>query len=67
MNKYIIPVCENTDVYMLSINANSYTDCQDKVMNDFLDESSAPNYEDFIKELREKRIFIGDITDIEEL
>ena len=67
MNKYIIPVCEKSEVYLMTINANSYTDCLDKLMEEFIDESSASTYDDFINELYEKNILIGDITDIEEL
>jgi hypothetical protein len=69
MNKYIIPVCNipDSEVYDLIINANSYSECQDKIMNKFLDYSEKDNYNDFIKDLDSQDILIGRIADIEEL
>lgn len=69
MNKYIIPVCNisNSKVYNLRIIANSNVDCQDKIMEKFVDYSECDSYRDFIKDLNSQDILIGAITDIEEL
>lgn len=69
MNKYIIPVCNisNSKVYNLRIIANSNADCQDKIMEKFVDYSECDSYRDFIKDLNSQGILIGAITDIEEL
>lgn len=69
MNKYIIPVCNIRDskVYNLRIVANSNADCQDKIMERFVDYSECDSYHDFIKDLDSQDILIGAITDIEEL
>jgi len=69
MNKYIIPVCDinESEVYNLVINANSNSDCQDKIMNKFSDYSDSLEYHEFISDLDQQDILIGKITDIEEL
>lgn len=67
MNKYIIPICNILDskVYNLIISARTYEDCQDKIMNKF--DSDCDSYHEFVKEMDNQDILIGDITDIEEL
>ena len=67
MNKYIIPICDisKSKVYNLTINAQSYKDCQDKIMDKFEDYSDS--YEEFINAMDEEDILIGKITDVEEL
>lgn len=69
MNKYIIPVCNipESKIYNLSIIANSYRDCQDRIMERFMDYSTKDNYLDFLKDLDKQDVLIGEITDIEEL
>lgn len=69
MNKYIIPVCDYNEskVYNLVINANSYEACKDKIMNKFIDFSDSEDYDDFIADLDSLNILIGEIRDIEEL
>jgi len=69
MNKYIIPVCDinESEVYNLVINANSNSDCQDKIMDKFSDYSDSLEYHEFISDLDQQDILIGKITDIEEL
>lgn len=67
MNKYIIPVCNIPDskVYNVSISANSYSDCQDKIMDKFAEYSDSNDYTEFIADLDKQDILIGNITDIE--
>jgi len=69
MNKYIIPVCDinESEVYNLVINANSNSDCQDKIMDKFSDYSDSLEYHEFVSDLDQQDILIGKITDIEEL
>lgn len=69
MNKYIIPICniDNSDVHNLIINASSYKDCQEKIMDKFIDYSDNPNYHEFLDELDEQNILIGEIIDVEAL
>ena len=69
MNKYIIPICNipKSKVYNLSIVANSYIDCQDRIMEKFIDYSVKDTYSEFLKDLDKQDILIGEITDIEEL
>lgn len=69
MNKYIIPVCniQESDVYNLTINASSYSDCQDKIMRKFEDYTDKDDWHEFLEDLDNKDILIGRITDVEEL
>lgn len=69
MNKYIIPVCDicKSKVYNLTISATSYKNCQEKIMEKFIDFSESDDYKTFLKELDKKDILIGEITDIEAL
>lgn len=69
MNKYIIPVCfiEYDIVLNETIIAKSILDCQDKLMERYSDYSSEFSYRDFVNELKDNNILIGEITDIEEL
>jgi len=69
MNKYIIPVCNipDSEVYNLVINASSLSDCEDKIMEEFVDYSDALEYHDFLEDLDKQDILIGKISDIEEL
>lgn len=69
MNKYVIPICNipKSKVYNLTIIANSNKDCQEKLMEKFSEYSENDNYVEFIKELDNKDIIIGTITDVEEL
>lgn len=69
MNKYIIPICDLNEnrVYNLIINARSTADCQDKIMVKFSEYSDSDEYHKFVKDLDDRDIIIGKITDIEEL
>lgn len=69
MNKYIIPVCNinKSEVYNLSIIAQSYSDCEDKIIEKFSKYSESNDYDKFLDDLDKKDILIGQITDIEEL
>lgn len=67
MNKYIIPICNisKSKVYNLIISARTYEDCQDKIMSKF--DSDYDSYHEFVKDMDNQDILIGEITDIEEL
>lgn len=69
MNRYIIPVCiiSNSDVHNEKIVANSISECKDKLMEKFSKYSSSNSYEEFLNELDQQDILIGDIIDIDEL
>lgn len=69
MNKYIIPICNipESKVYLITIFANSYEDCRDRIMEKFSDYSDSINYKDFANDLDKQDILIGKISDIEEL
>lgn len=69
MNTYLIAVCEIQvpSTYILKINAKSYSDCQDKIMEKFSAYSSSLDWYDFLEDLDKQDILIGQITDIEEL
>lgn len=69
MNTYIVPICnvENSKVYIKKVVASSFSECQDKLMEDFEDYSESSTYSDFIEDLRDNDILIGKITDIEEI
>lgn len=69
MNKYIIPVCNipDSEVYNLVINARSYSECEDRIMEKFSEYSTNIDYHEFLKELDKQDVLIGEITDIEEL
>ena len=67
MNKYIIPICNisKSKVYNLIISARTYKDCQDKIMFKF--DSDYDSYHEFVKDMDNQDILIGEITDVEEL
>lgn len=69
MNKYIIPICDisKSKVYNQIIFANSHKDCQNKLITKFADYSDSDIWAQFINDLDEKDILIGEIRDIEEL
>lgn len=69
MNKYIVPVCNipESKIYNLVINANSYSVCQDKIMEKLAEYSECSDYNEFIDDLDRKDILVGRIFDIEEL
>lgn len=69
MNKYIIPICivSKSKVYNEKILANSFQECQDKLMEKYSDYSDEEDYYDFVNDLRENDILVGKIIDVEEL
>lgn len=72
MNRYIIPICifDKSKIYNMLVNARSYNDCKEKVMYKLIEEFDLPDiddYDDFIDELYNKNILIGEIKDIETL
>lgn len=72
MNRYIIPICiyDKSKIYNMLVNARSYNDCKEKIMYKLIEEFDLPNiddYDDFIDELYNRNILIGEIKDIETL
>lgn len=69
MNKYIIPYCDiqKSKVDKHVIMATSLADCKEKLMLMYDDYSDSDDWETFKHDLRDQRILIGGITDIEEL
>lgn len=69
MNKYIIPIAltDSKHCFLKVVNANSYLACTDKLMQAFSEYSDSDNWGDFVSDLEENGILIGDIRDIEEL
>lgn len=69
MNKYIIPICNlpKSKIYNAVIIANSISACQDKLMERFSKYSDSSEYSNFLDDLDDQDILIGDITDIETL
>lgn len=72
MNRYIIPICiyDKSKIYNMLVNARSYNDCKEKVMYKLIEEFDLPDiddYDDFIDELYDRNILIGEIKDIETL
>lgn len=71
MNKYIIPVCDIQagNVGIRVISANSLSDCQDKLMNQLIDEYDCLHecfeYQEFVELADKNDILVGSITDIE--
>lgn len=67
MNKYIIPICNipNSEIYNLTINANSVSECEEKLMSKLDKYSDALEWSDFVKECDSKDVLIGEIVDIE--
>jgi hypothetical protein len=71
MNKYIIPICDLEEVWILTIMARSTSACQDKIIENLTDRydiEECNNYREFVQVADSKyNILIGDIKDIEEL
>lgn len=69
MNKYVIPICDLNEnkVYNKTIMANSYNACEEKLMDEFSEYSTALDFHEFVKDLDNQDIIIGQIMDIEEL
>lgn len=73
MNKYIVPICNinNGEVWIKVVIAKSNSDCQEKIMEDFLnryDLEDVSSYREFTQILdSDYDILIGEIKDVEEL
>lgn len=69
LNRYIVPICdiEESRIYNLIISATSMADCQDRLMTKFSQYSDSNDWEEFLKDLDNNDILIGDIDDVEEL
>lgn len=73
MNTYLIPWYDDNKCDILKMSANSYENCQDKIIeyysNKFDDDELAgfTEYDEFLCELeRVHHIYLGDIHEIEE-
>lgn len=70
MNTYLIPICDNEDIYIMTINAHDMESAEEKLMQELcntysdLDESIL-DYQDFLDDAAEKGIIIGDFYDKE--
>lgn len=73
MNKYIVPICNinNGEVWIKTIIAKSNSDCQEKIMEDFLNQYDLEEVSDYRKLTQildtDYDILIGEIKDVEEL
>lgn len=72
MNKYIVPICYiNKSLNKLEvINARSYHDCQEQIMEKIITDNDLPetdDYKQFLKIADNYDIIIGKIQDIEEV
>jgi hypothetical protein len=72
MNKYVIPICDTKDdlIYNLVISANSISDCEAKLMekmSERYDIDPEFDFNEFIDDMGEYDVLIGEIQDIEEL
>lgn len=71
MNKYIIPIYCDGDIWIESVSARSIADCQYKLMQRFsedFDDDLISDYREFLNYMfKNYGYIIGDITDIETL
>lgn len=72
MNKYIVPIADlySEQVWIEAFSARSINECQEKIIRSIIDQFDfeEPNsWEDFINDMNEHEILIGEIQDIETL
>lgn len=70
MNTYLIPICDNEDIYIMTINARDMESAEEKLMQELCDtysdlDESILDYQDFLDDAAEKGIIIGDFYDKE--
>ena len=70
MNTYLIPTCDNEDIYIMTINARDMESAEEKLMQELCDtysdlDESILDYQDFLDDAAEKGIIIGDFYDKE--
>lgn len=67
MNRYLIPYCkiEDSKVGNHIIAARSLNECKEKLMKIYENYSDSDNWNQFIKELDDQDVLIGEIKDIE--
>lgn len=72
MNKYIVPIADlyAEQVWNEVFSARSISECQEKIIRSIIDQYDfdEPNsWEDFIEDMNQREILIGEIKDIETL
>ena len=70
MSTYLVPVCDDNDIYIMNCNAHSLKHAKDKFIEQLSDTYSAvsiDSWEDILNDLYESGITVGEIYDIEEL
>lgn len=67
MNEYLIPICNDSKVYIKKIVARSINSCKEKLMEEFSYIVESDDWDNFIAELRSEDILIGKILDKDEI
>lgn len=69
MNKYLIPVCDLDDIYIISISARSISEAKDKFISEICEIYKLDcimDWDSFLDLCDAEKILIGNIYDIEE-
>ena len=69
MNKYLIPVCDLDDIYIISVSARSISEAKDKFISEICEIYKLDcimDWDSFLDLCDEEKILIGNIYDIEE-
>lgn len=72
MNRYIIPICDmySEQIWIETISARSINECQEKIMQSIINQYNFDDYDswnEFVQDMDDKEILIGEIKDIETL
>ena len=69
MNKYLIPICDDDEVFIWTINASSLSDAEEKLMTQIADEygiEETLTFQEFEGKCWDNNIVIGKFYDIDE-
>lgn len=69
MNKYLIPVCDLDDIYIISVSARSISEAKDKFISEICEIYKLDcimDWDSFLDLCDTEKILIGNIYDIEE-
>jgi hypothetical protein len=69
MNKYLIPVCDLDDIYIISVSARSISEAKDKFISEICEIYKLDcimDWDSFLDLCDAEKILIGNIYDIEE-
>lgn len=70
MNTYLLPVCDQDSLYIESVNANDLEEAKAKFIDTICDSYSyiepALEWNDFIDDLEDHEIYLGEIYDKDE-